>query len=130
MDRNSLVTALAQASQQEVDRIFEVIASPDGADNSEITTILNSYGLETNEIPYDAMGRISEINSLVVQDVDIIANERYPDIPYEDIKQALAQFTPEEAAIALGVIDGTANIVDLNNALRDNGVTLGDGYLS
>jgi hypothetical protein len=128
--REALIAALAQASQQEVNRIFEVMVTPDAADNIEVTTILNSYGLETNEIPRDLMGSISEINSLVEQDVDIIAHELYPDIPYDDIKTALSNFTADEAEVALAVINGTGSIVDLNNILRSHGVELGDGYLS
>jgi hypothetical protein len=129
MNRDALITALAQATQQEVNLIFEAIATPDSADNIEITNILNSYGLGTNEIPFDLMGRIGEKNSLVEQDVDAIAAQ-YQDIPYDDIKNALADFSPEEAEIVLGVINGTTSIVDLNNALRAHGVELGEGYLS
>ncbi|MBN9149957.1 MAG: hypothetical protein J0H56_00880 [Micrococcales bacterium] len=127
--RGALIAALSQASQQEVDRIFEVMGDYDYTNDTEVTKILNKYGLNTNEIPINPMGRISELNDFTIHEVSNVADSHYADIPYDSILNALAKFSQDEIDTTRGVMNGQVSIVTLNNLLRSHGVTLGDGYL-
>lgn len=127
--REALIKALAQANQSEVNRVLEVMANYDDADNVEVTEILNKYGLETNEIPRNMMGRISELNDFTEGELDTVAFNFYSDIQYDDIRDALTGFTQEEINTVRQVVDGFESSEVLNSLFRSHGVELHDGYL-
>lgn len=126
--REALIKALSQANQAEAERVLEVMGNIDDSDNVEVTQILGKYGFETNEIPRDMMGRISEINDFTESELDVIAFELYPDIPYDDIRDALAQFTQEETSTARDIVNGIGHPRVLNEFLESHGVDLPSGY--
>jgi hypothetical protein len=128
LTREALTSALSQADQTEVDRIFEVIGNYDSSDNIEVTHILDKYGLKTGEIPMDLMGRISEKNNFTEGEYIDLTFGKYPGLPSNDIKNALIKFTQEEIDIAREVMEGYESKSVLNNLLRDYGVEIPSGY--
>jgi hypothetical protein len=130
VSRDALIQALSQASQQEIDRILEVVDDYDSSNNDEVTTILNKYGLVTAEIPVNPLGRITENNDITEQEATAIAIGKYPDIAYDDIVDALKDFSQSEIDVVRAVLNGSESSIVLNGILQDHGVVLGDGYIT
>ncbi|MGK2933611.1 MAG: hypothetical protein ACSLFD_12745 [Solirubrobacterales bacterium] len=122
--REALIAALSQATQNEAERALEVVDNYDESDNDEVTVLLNKYGLSTNEVPVDQLGRIGEKNDLTVQEFTAVRLDFYPEIPYDDIRDALAEFTQDEIDIARDVLGGTASRRVLDNLMRSHGILL------
>lgn len=130
VSRDALIQALSQASQQEIDRILEVVDDYGSSNNDEVTTILNKYGLVTSEVPVNPLGRITENNDITEQEATAVAIGRYPDIAYDDIVDALKDFSQSEIDVVRAVLNGSESSIVLNGILQDHGVVLGDGYIT
>jgi len=127
VSRETLITALSQANQEEVELILQVMNDFDSSNNTAVTEVLNKYGLTTNEVPIDPMGRISELNDLTETELNSVL-ARYADIPYNDIKDSLEQFSQEETDATRKVLNGLESPTTLDNLLRKYGAELGDNY--
>lgn len=100
-----LTAALSQASQEEIDTIRAVLDDYDGLNDNEVTHIIQKYGLDTNEIPYDPLARISELNNMGQDEIHAV-NDLFNTRSYGDVRAALAQCTQEEIDVIRDVVDG------------------------
>lgn len=130
VSRESLIQALSQANQEEVDRILEVIDDYDSGNNAEITALLNKYGLETSEVPVNPLGRISEENDFTEQELNVVSFDFYPEISYDTVRETLAEFSQADIDVVRDVVNGQSSGRVLNDLMRTYGVELGDEYAS
>lgn len=103
--REDLVPALSQMTQEEADLIHEVMSNYDIYDNIKVTEILKKYGFDANEVPWNPMGRISDKNNIVELDVMDICSLLQIGRYYGGVREALQQFSHEEAEVLFNVLN-------------------------
>ena len=108
ISREQLIPILAKFNQEEVDKVREVIGNNDFFDNSEITLLLQKHGLDTSEMPYDPMGRISDNNNLVESDVKAVESIFFQGYDYAEIREAMQKFSIEEGDWIYKIVSGNA----------------------
>lgn len=117
-----IMDALVQASDEEIARIREVLASLDENDDPEVSDVLGRYGLDTQgRIPYDLEMPIGEINDMTRAEFQAL-HSIMTRLDYTQLRNELAQLTGKDLEIARDVIAGTTSRTELITILEHRGL--------